>query len=137
MTDQKFEARGLTITVSPRADGLVFVYLDTAEDSDIHSRLRVRINEESLIGLTEAAGWIGNEDQRAEFVLSFMDPIPPDEEDIRDAKLRLEELRAEIRAESISYSQIAELQELARFIDPSDVELLEWAGVPEHEEDEE
>jgi hypothetical protein len=50
---------------------------------------------------------------------------------------RLEELRTEIRAERISYGEIAELQGLAEHIDPSDVELLEWAGVPEFPEDEE
>lgn len=44
---------------------------------------------------------------------------------------RLEELRAEIRAERISYGEIAELQSLAEHIQPGDVELLEWAGVPE------
>ena len=44
---------------------------------------------------------------------------------------RLEEIRAEIRAERISYGEILELQSLARYIDPSDVELLQWAGVPE------
>jgi hypothetical protein len=46
---------------------------------------------------------------------------------------RLEYLRAEIRAERISYGEIAELQGLAEHIDPSDVELLEWAGVPEYD----
>ena len=45
---------------------------------------------------------------------------------------RLEYLRGEIRAERISYGEIAELQGLADTIDPGDVELLEWAGVPEH-----
>ena len=44
---------------------------------------------------------------------------------------RLEYLRGEIRAERISYGEIAELQGLADHIDPGDVELLEWAGVPE------
>lgn len=44
---------------------------------------------------------------------------------------RLEYLRAEIRAERISYGELAELQDLADHIDPGDVELLEWAGVPE------
>jgi len=44
---------------------------------------------------------------------------------------RLEQLRRKILAESISYGEIAELQSLARFIDPGDVLLLEWAGVPE------
>lgn len=44
---------------------------------------------------------------------------------------RLEELRRELRAERISYGEIAELQALAPYIEPGDVELLEAAGVPE------
>ena len=47
---------------------------------------------------------------------------------------RLEYLRGEIEAERISYSEIAELQDLAEYIDRSDVVLLEWAGVPEFDE---
>lgn len=47
-------------------------------------------------------------------------------------KRRLDYLRKEIEAERISYGEIAELQDLAKYIDPSDVLLLEWAGVPEH-----
>jgi hypothetical protein len=45
---------------------------------------------------------------------------------------RLEHLRGEIHAERISWGELAELQELADYIAPGDVELLEWAGVPEH-----
>jgi hypothetical protein len=52
--------------------------------------------------------------------------------DTNAIRARLEQLRTEIRAERISYGEIAELQTLAEHIDPSDVELLEWAGVPEH-----
>lgn len=44
---------------------------------------------------------------------------------------RLEYLRSQIQAECISYGEIAELQGLADQIEPGDVELLEWAGVPE------
>lgn len=44
---------------------------------------------------------------------------------------RLEYLRAEIRAERISYGEVIELQGLVPYISPDDVELLEWAGVPE------
>lgn len=44
---------------------------------------------------------------------------------------RLEYLRGELRAERISYSELADLQGLAEYIDPSDTELLEAAGVPE------
>jgi len=46
-------------------------------------------------------------------------------------KARLEYLREQIKAESISYDEIAELQSLADYIEPGDIELLEWAGVPE------
>lgn len=48
---------------------------------------------------------------------------------------RLEYLRGELRAERISYGELAELQGLAKHIDPNDVELLEAAGVPEFPED--
>ena len=44
---------------------------------------------------------------------------------------RLEYLRGELRAERLSYGELAELQGLADQIDPGDVELLEAAGVPE------
>ena len=52
--------------------------------------------------------------------------------DAQTARTRLEELRVELRAERISYSELAELQGLADYIEPGDVELLEAAGVPEH-----
>ena len=44
---------------------------------------------------------------------------------------RLEAIRASLRAQNISYGELAELQSLAPFIDPGDIELLEPAGVPE------
>ena len=44
-----------------------------------------------------------------------------------DIKERLEEIRIEIQNESISYGEIAELQELVDHIDDEDVELLQWA----------
>lgn len=44
---------------------------------------------------------------------------------------RLEYLRGQIRAECISYGEIFELESLAEHIGQGDVELLEWAGVPE------
>ena len=46
-------------------------------------------------------------------------------------KNRLEYLRGEIEAERISYGELAELQSLTKYIKPGDVQLLEWAGVPE------
>lgn len=53
----------------------------------------------------------------------------------KQIKKRLEYLRGEIQAERISYGEIAELQGLAEHIEPGDVELLEWAGVPEFPEE--
>ncbi len=50
-----------------------------------------------------------------------------------NVKERLEYLRGEIRAERISWYELAELQSLAEFIEPGDVELAEWAGIPEEE----
>jgi len=48
-----------------------------------------------------------------------------------EIKIRLEELRQELRKERISYGELIELQSLVNHIDPGDVELLEAAGVPE------
>lgn len=45
---------------------------------------------------------------------------------------RLEEIRQSITDETVSYGELVELQSLTEEIDPSDVVLLEWAGVPEH-----
>lgn len=50
---------------------------------------------------------------------------------MNEIKQRLEYLRNELRRERISYGELAELQSLAAYIDPDDVELLEPAGVPE------
>lgn len=50
---------------------------------------------------------------------------------MKNIKERLEYLRGELRAERISYGEIAELQSLAPHIDAGDVELLEAACVPE------
>jgi hypothetical protein len=44
---------------------------------------------------------------------------------------RLEYLRKELKAERISYGELAELMDLAEYIDPDDVELREAAGIPE------
>ncbi len=52
-----------------------------------------------------------------------------------DIRERLEYLRGEINAERSSYGELAELADLAQYIDPFDVQLLQWAGVPEFEEE--
>lgn len=53
----------------------------------------------------------------------------------KEIKDRLEYIRGELRAEKISYSELAELQILSKYIDKSDMELLEAAGVPEFKEE--
>lgn len=50
----------------------------------------------------------------------------------RKTKKRLEYLRRELRAERISYSELAELQSLAEHIEEGDVELLQVADVEEN-----
>lgn len=40
-----------------------------------------------------------------------------------------DDIRDAIRTESISYGEIAELQSLAKYIDPNDTELRQWAGI--------
>lgn len=53
----------------------------------------------------------------------------------RETAERLAYLRAAIQAESISYGELAELQDLAEHIPDDDLLLLEWAGVEEPEID--
>lgn len=48
-----------------------------------------------------------------------------------DVQARLEYLRQQLNNENISYGELNELQALAKYIDPGDVQLLEAAGVPE------
>ncbi len=69
------------------------------------------------------------------------DGLPYDEvdrlnavDDRADNKIRerLEYLRTRLRAECISYGELAELQGLSDHIDPNDMELREAAGIPEH-----
>ena len=57
-------------------------------------------------------------------------------EKARTATARLEYLRRELRAGRMSYAELAELQSLVEYIEPGDVELLEAAGAPEFEVEE-
>jgi hypothetical protein len=49
------------------------------------------------------------------------------------AQIRLEYLRGELRAGTMSYGEQAELEGLKDHIQPGDVELAEAAGIPEEE----
>jgi len=44
---------------------------------------------------------------------------------------KLADIRQSIIDENISYGEIAELESLKEHIEPGDVQLLQWAGVPE------
>lgn len=65
------------------------------------------------------------------YSLAYRTKREAEEAEKLSASRRLEYLRGEIRAERISYGEIAELVSLAEHIEPGDVELLEWAGVEE------
>ena len=70
--------------------------------------------------------------ERAAFLRDFLKLKIPETELVGIlASQRLEYLRGEIEAERISYGEISELQDLAKYIEPGDTQLLEWAGVPE------
>ena len=51
----------------------------------------------------------------------------------RIAKRRLEQIRANLIAESVSYDELAELSRLREYIADDDVQLREAAGLPEYE----
>lgn len=51
-------------------------------------------------------------------------------------KLELDRIKRAIEAEEVSQGDIMTLQGLTLYIDPSDTLLLEWAGVPENDEEE-
>jgi len=47
---------------------------------------------------------------------------------------QLEEIRQAINERNVSYGELAELESLSDYIESGDVQLLEWAGVPESRE---
>ena len=50
----------------------------------------------------------------------------------KEIKERLEQLKKEIENETISYGEIIELENLAKYVDKDDVLLREWAGLLEY-----
>jgi hypothetical protein len=51
----------------------------------------------------------------------------------KNAKLKLQKIRESINSECVSYGELVELESLKEYIEKGDVQLLEWAGVPENE----
>lgn len=89
--------------------------------------VRARVRE---VRRMDWSAWGGHPDCPCGWINEVLDPhgVKADPAYIAD---RLEYLRGELRGERISYGEIAELQSLAKYIEPGDVELLEAAGVPE------
>lgn len=75
-----------------------------------------------------AAGLFHRDEEASSYDPADFTITPP----VQTPAQRLEYLRGEIEAERISYGEIHELQTLAEYIEPGDVQLLEWAGVPEN-----
>lgn len=71
--------------------------------------------------LTEADLTQVNEDDYSDLAVMVSTP--------EQIESRLGYLRGELRAECISYGELIELESLVPYIDPSDQELLEAAGV--------
>lgn len=67
---------------------------------------------------------------KEEFLRSYSYLTEDDYDSTKIAK-RIDEIREEIHNERISYGEIAELQELSEYIDPTDTEPLQWANVCE------
>jgi hypothetical protein len=114
--------------------------LDDSYDIDITFDSISELKEKVDAGLKEIIDWFGGKnynDSTTEMKIRRMDDGGNVGRTPKRIKQRLEELRKEIRNENISYGEIVELQSMKQYIDPNDVELLEFAGVPEFEDDEE
>lgn len=108
-----------TITFDPADTGL---FMAAAHDTEFSTgRLAARLVEMYQANLEED-------------LKSVIEAL--DEEKAAEIHNRLEYLRGEIQAERISTGEIAELESLAEHIEPGDVELLQWANVPEFNEEE-
>ncbi len=112
----------------------------------VKERSESLVNEEAFIGC-----WVDKANNRIVFDISkhvhdLTEAIQLAEQNSQEAiwdckneveiyldspKARLELLRIELREDIISMGELAELQSLVKYIDPTDVELLEAAGVPE------
>jgi hypothetical protein len=52
----------------------------------------------------------------------------------KEIKETLESIRQSIKNENVSYEELAELENLKKYIHPEDVLLREWAGIDEFED---
>jgi hypothetical protein len=101
------------------------VTLDESVGTVIATRRAIRVKGRPLMAVVSWTGKtkdgrFGGLDGCSSCLASLLTP--------RNVRERLEYLRGEIRAERISYGEIAELQSLVSHISPEDVELLQWAS---------
>lgn len=114
-----FEPRRGTWCIQLTAGGL-----ETFTSKDAMVERTEQLMDEGYITLKDA-------DKRLAWLKSEMKEAHQEYLKVKD---RLEYLRAQLRAEAISYGELTELQSLADYIDKDDVELREAAGIPEFEE---
>ena len=115
-----------------RAAAALITYSNHNSDGDIQSAIYDLIADiahyaEAWYEGGEDALRVGAEHYHAEVAEERYEPEEPTEAE----KARLAYLRERIVNEDIAMGEIAELQGMANKVDPSDVLLLEWAGVPE------
>jgi hypothetical protein len=113
MPELQIPEMGITITVdrSTASDHAPVIFIDTderlGEEGPMGPKIRVNVND----------GEVFHGVDRGE-----------------EPEQRLEYLRGQLRAECISWGELAELQALAEHIAADDVELREAAGLPEFPE---
>ena len=91
---------------------------------------------QSLVDFLRAEGFTIRKRLISRYTGEFYISENEEREEETNAKARLEYLRSQLQAECISWYELAELRDLAEHIDPGDVELLQWAGVPEFPDEE-
>jgi len=102
------------------------VLSDQQNDPDLHVS-----SEEKVAWIEDDDDDDDDDDNSGEYGTLYGKPLGGNREPRNDVNSRLEYLRDELRAECISTEELMELQDLAGYIDPDDVELLEAAGVEE------
>lgn len=115
------------------ADTLTILGRHLAERADVMESVDADVESGERAAYVNAAALVHRALDVLDEAIAELRPDDP-EPDAEPAK-RLEYLRGELRAERISWGELHELQSLAEYIEPGDVELLEAAGVPEFPDD--
>lgn len=116
------------------ADTLTILGRHLAERADVMESVDADAESGDRAAYVNAAALVHRALDVLDEAIAELRPEDPEPAATRETVERLEYLRGELRAERISWGELAELQSLAAFIPAGDVELLEAAGVPEHPE---